>query len=173
MDIWQFISKAFIALTEMTDELLEHFDISGFHWPPRWEHIRGEDYVSFSCDVEEAAWENYEQRCALFSRIESWRHPWAGLGAGHPFQTKPRVGRRVTIASKQKNNGPRMRNLFVRGLMGSVSQRSTGVVPIVPILACDSRNKCIGRFLFCCLKISPWFMHIFIAARKHRMLQSL
>jgi hypothetical protein len=65
-----------------------------------------------------------------------------------------------------------MRNLFVRGLMGSVSQRSTGVVPIVPILACDSRNKCIGRFLFCCLKISPWFMHIFIAARKHRMLQS-
>ena len=46
----------------MTDELLEHFDISGFHWPPRWEHLRGEDNLPFSCDVEERAWANYEKR---------------------------------------------------------------------------------------------------------------
>lgn len=61
-----FVSKAAIALTEMTDELLEHFDISGFHWPPRWEHLRGEADVSFSCEVEEAAWANYEQRYASY-----------------------------------------------------------------------------------------------------------
>jgi hypothetical protein len=69
----------------MTDELLEHFDISGFHWPPRWEHIRGEDYVSFSCDVEERAWENYEKRCPSLFQHWIMTSPMGRFGCRPPF----------------------------------------------------------------------------------------
>ena len=51
-----------IADDAKTDELLQDFDVSGWHWPPLWERLLGEPGFPCNRETEDAVLWNYERR---------------------------------------------------------------------------------------------------------------